>query len=89
MRYYAWILTAIDHGDIIDEGVFYAKSDRAAKGQVSKISGRNDWHGTWKEDKMNGGWNRYNGDSRLNPIYHSSGANVPTHRLYLRRSKEA
>ena len=35
MRYYDWILTAIAHGDIIDEGVFYAKSDRAAKGQVS------------------------------------------------------
>ena len=59
------------------------------KGKCPKISGRNDWHGTWKEDKMNGGWNRYNGDARVNPVYFSSRAKSPTHHLYLRRSKEA
>ena len=77
MKYYDWTLFNM-YGDIIDEGFIYQDSDPAAKSEASKRNPHYEWKGAWKEDKLNGGWFRYNGDARLN-----SGSNAPTHKLTL------
>ena len=63
----------------IADGFIYVDSDRAAKSEASKLHPDYEWKGAWKEDKMNGGWFKYNGDARLNPAYHEWDSNVPTH----------
>ena len=86
MRYYDWILSTIS-GDVVDEGFIYQDSDRAAKSEASKRNPHYEWKGAWKVDKLNGGWNRYNGDARVNPGYFSSRDKAPTHCLHLRQER--
>ena len=88
MRYYDWTLSTI-FGDVVDEGFIYQDSDRAAKSEASKLTSHYEWKGVWKEDKLNGGWVRYNGDARVNPVYFSSRAKTPTHCLHLRETERS